>query len=185
MSRTEVKVGGFGGQGIILSGYIIGKAASIHDKKNATLTQAYGPEARGGACSTNVIVSDDVVDYPKLMKADVLVAMSQEAYTKFLPLIAPGGMLLVEDDLVDLTSATPPAGVTVYAIPATRMADELGKRIVANIIMLGFFAATTDVVSFEAMKESIAGSVPPGTQELNLKAFMAGYEYGETLVKGV
>lgn len=183
MSRTEVKVGGFGGQGIILSGYIIGKAASIHDKKNATLTQAYGPEARGGACSTNVIVSDDVVDYPKLMKADVLVAMSQEAYTKFLPLLVEDGTLLVEDDLVDLGSADPPAGVTVYAIPATKMADELGKRIVANIIMLGFFAATTDVVSFDAMKESIANSVPPGTQELNLKAFTMGYDYGQKLVE--
>ncbi|MFH1722048.1 MAG: 2-oxoacid:acceptor oxidoreductase family protein [Candidatus Altiarchaeota archaeon] len=181
MTRTEIKIGGFGGQGIILSGYIIGKAAAIYDKKNATLTQAYGPEARGGACSANVIISDDVVDYPKLIAPDILVAMSQEAYSKFFPQLKNDGYLIVEEDLVK--TGTIEGNTKFYSIPASKMAEKIGRRIVANIIMLGFFTAVTGAVSFQAMKESILSSVPSGTLELNQKAFEAGYDYGLEKVK--
>ncbi|MFC2154544.1 2-oxoacid:acceptor oxidoreductase family protein [Candidatus Altiarchaeota archaeon] len=181
MNRKEIKVGGFGGQGIILSGYIMGKAASIFDKKNATLTQAYGPEARGGACSANVIVSDGMVDYPKVTTADILVAMSQEAYDKFVPELAEDGTLLVDENLVKTGKIS--KKLKFFSIPATRLAEELGRKIVANIIMLGFFTAVTNAIGYEAMKGSVSSSVPRGTEELNLKAFQTGYDYGVERLK--
>jgi 2-oxoglutarate ferredoxin oxidoreductase subunit gamma len=182
MKRREIKVGGFGGQGIILSGYIIGKAASLHDKKRSALTQAYGPEARGGACSAEVVVAEEEIHNPFLKAADVMMLMSQESFNRFSPSVKKGGLILIDQDLVD------PHGTSkdfeLFAIPATKMAEELGRRIIANIVMLGFFAAMADVVSKEAMEEAIKSSVPRGTEELNLKAFRSGYDYGASRRKG-
>ena len=180
MSRTEIRLTGFGGQGIILSGYIIGKAAAIYDKKEATFTQSYGPESRGGACSARVIVSDEPVHYPHLISPSILVVMSQEAYNKYASTLKDGGLLIIDEDLVE--AHDPPRGVRLLSIPATRLAEELGRRIVANIVMLGFFAAVTDVVSVDALREAVRTSVPKGTEELNLKAFEKGYQYGELVV---
>jgi 2-oxoglutarate ferredoxin oxidoreductase subunit gamma len=177
MSRTEIRLTGFGGQGIILSGYIVGKAAAIHDKKQATFTQSYGPESRGGACSAQVIISDEPVSYPHLINPSILVVMSQEAYNKYAPTLGDGALLIVDQDLVETGDL--PGDVKLLSVPATRLAEELGRKIVANIVMLGFFAAVTDVVSVEAMREAILSSVPEGTEELNLKAFEKGYEYGQ------
>jgi 2-oxoglutarate ferredoxin oxidoreductase subunit gamma len=181
MSRTEIRLTGFGGQGIILSGYIVGKAAAIHDKKEATFTQSYGPESRGGACSAQVIISDEPVSYPHLIAPASLVVMSQEAYNKYAPTLREGASLIVDEDLVETGDL--PGEVKLLSVPATRLAEELGRKIVANIVMLGFFAAVTDVVSVEALREAVRTSVPKGTEELNLKAFAKGYEYGaqETL----
>jgi len=175
--RKEIRLSGFGGQGIILSGYIIGKAATIYDGKNATLTQSYGPESRGGACSAQVIVSDEPIHYPQLIKPEILVVMSQEAHHKYRSEITPGVTLLIDEDLVRPDG--PLDGVQVFSIPATRLAEEeLGRKMVANIVMLGFFAALTDVVSKDALREAVLSSVPKGTEELNLKAFEKGYEAG-------
>jgi len=181
MGRTEIRLTGFGGQGIILSGYIVGKAAAIHDEKQATFTQSYGPESRGGACSAQVIISDEPISYPHLTDPAILVVMSQEAYNKYAPDLREGALLIVDQDLVetgevagDLGSGN---GVKLLSVPATRLAEELGRKIVANIVMLSFFAAVTDVVSVEAMREAVLSSVPKGTEELNLKAFQMGYEY--------
>lgn len=181
MSRTEIKIGGFGGQGVILTGFIIGKAASIFDMKNATMTQAFGPEARGSACSSQVIVSEDKIRYPYVKQPNVMVMMSQEAFNKFSPQIDPNGVMLIEEELVD--PAGLPDTVKVYSIPATRIAEELGKKIVLNMVMTGFFTAVSGLVSEDAARKAVADSVPPGTETLNLNAFDKGYEWGRKQVE--
>ncbi|MCS7116780.1 MAG: 2-oxoacid:ferredoxin oxidoreductase subunit gamma [Nitrososphaerota archaeon] len=178
--KWEVRFAGFGGQGIILSGYILGKAASIYDKKNAVLTQSYGPEARGGACVADVIISDERIGYPKIDAPDVLVAMSQAAYHTYAKSVKNDGLILIDSDLVKAQEVK-----NLYSVPATRIAEELGRRMVANILMLGFFTAVTRIVSYDAMRQSILTSVPKGTEELNIRAFEKGYEYGTTIFKKV
>lgn len=175
MNKLRVKIAGFGGQGVILSSYILGKAASIFDDKNASMTQAYGPEARGGACSSQVVISSEEVDYPLVDIADVLIALSQEGYDKFLPALTDSGMLLYDTDLVTRLSSHDK--IIAKSIPSTRIAEELGKKIVANIVMLGFATSQAKVASPEAMIESIRESVPTRFVDLNLKAFRIGFEY--------
>lgn len=176
MPKTEIKIGGFGGQGVILSGYIIGRAATIYDDKHSTMIQAFGPEARGSACSVQLIVSDDAIDYPYLTHPELLVVMSQEAYSKFSPELAPGGTLITESELVSAHNLR--KDVRHLSIPATRIAEELGKRMVLNIVMMGFLTAVSGVVTPDAMRKAVLASVPKGTEDLNLKAFEKGYEYG-------
>ncbi len=177
MSRHEVRISGFGGQGIITAGYILGKAAALFDERHVTLIKSYGPESRGGASSAQVIISDQEIDYPRLTAPKLLVAMSQEAYAKYIDELAPGGLLLIDDDLVELNH--PRDDIEVRAIAATRIAEgELGRKIVANIVMLGFVAANTNAVSYKALSEAVLTSVPKGTEELNRKAFERGYELG-------
>jgi len=175
MSRTEIKIGGFGGQGVILSGYIIGRAASIYDSKNATMIQSFGPEARGSACSAQVIVAEDMIDYPYLTTPQIMVVMSQEAYTKFSPELAPGGILITEEELVNPLNLR--KDIKHFSIPATRLAEELGKKMVLNIVMMGYMTAVTKLIEKEAMRKAVEVSVPKGTQELNLNAFEKGYDY--------
>ena len=177
-STTEIRIAGFGGQGVILSATILGKATCIFHDGYATMTQAFGPEARGSACSAQVILSGRPILYPYVTQPDILVAMSQEAYSRFSPELNPGGLLLVEQDLVRVSDI--PAGVRVFGIPATRLAEELGRRLVANIVMTGFFTAVTALLDPEAVRRAVADSVPPGTEELNLRAFDAGFAYGIT-----
>ena len=176
MARTEIKIGGFGGQGVILSGYILGRAASIFDNKYSTMIQAFGPEARGSACSAQVIVSPDEIAYPYITSPQIMIVMSQEAYTKFSPELAEGGTLITEEELVAPRNLR--KDVKHYSIPATRFAEELGKRLVINIVMMGFSTAVTGFVDPEAMRKAVSASVPRGTEELNIKAFNRGYEYG-------
>jgi 2-oxoglutarate ferredoxin oxidoreductase subunit gamma len=177
---TEIRLSGFGGQGIIRMGYIIGKAASIFDGKSATMTQSFGPEARGSACSSQVVVSDNRVLYPYVNIPHILVSMSQEAYSKFESNLEKDGFLLIDEDLVQ--PGLPKAGVKMYSIPSTRIAEEMGNKIIANIVMLGFFTAVTSVVSAESVRKAIPGSVPQRFVDLNVKAFEKGYEYGQELL---
>lgn len=181
MPRTEIKIGGFGGQGVILSGYILGRAASIYDNKYATMIQAFGPEARGSACSAQLIISDEQITYPYIVAPNVMVLMSQEAYSKFSPELAAGGVLLTEEDLVATHNLRP--DVKHFSIPATRFAEELGKRLVLNIVMLGFATAVTNLVGREAARSAVKVSVPKGTEDLNFAAFEKGYEYGMQLLE--
>ncbi len=176
MATTELRIAGFGGQGVILAGIVIGKAAAIFDGKHATLTQSFGPEARGSACSAQLIISSQPILYPYLTGTNILVAMSQDAYHRFCSELRPGGLLLVEEELVTCHSLPP--GITLHGIPATRLAEELGRRAVLNIVMVGFLTALTGLVSVEAMKKAVADSVPPGTEAVNLAAFEKGLEYG-------
>lgn len=177
----EIRFSGYGGQGIIKSGYIVGKAASIFDNKHATMTQSFGPEARGSACSAQLLISEDKILYPYLTKPQILVSMSREAYEKFEPELDENGILIIDEDLVQ--PKPPRAQIKIYAIPATRIAEQLGNRIVANIVMLGFFTAVTNAVSYQAMKDAIPGSVPDKALPLNLKAFEEGYKYGIEYLK--
>lgn len=177
MAKTEIRVGGLGGQGVILCGSIIGKAAAIHGGKHATLIQAFGPEARGSACSAQVTVSDEVIGYPYVKNPDLLVLMSQDAYNQFVPKLKPGGMVLYESELVKPGPGLP-EGARAMGVPATRFAEELGRRLVLNIVMVGFFAGVTGLVPFEAVEKAVLDSVPRGTEDLNLKALRKGYEYG-------
>lgn len=177
MTRHEIRLSGFGGQGIITAGYILGKAAALFDQRHVTLIKSYGPESRGGASSTQVIISDQEINYPHLTKPELLVAMSQEAYAKYIEELASNGLLLIDEDLVELNR--PRADIQVRAIPATRIAEsELGRKIVANIVMLGFVAANTDAVSPESLREAVLTSVPKGTEDLNGRAFERGHEFG-------
>ncbi len=176
---TEIRIAGFGGQGVILSAIVIGKAASIFEGDFATMTQSFGPEARGGACSAQVIVSDTPVLYPYVTRPDILVVMSQEAYGKFAPELKQNGTLVIEQDLVRVGDL--PAGTKVFSCPATRLAEELGKRMVLNIVMVGFFAAVSGLLKPESLREAVGESVPGAFKELNLKAFDKGFEYGKNL----
>ena len=176
MQLTELRVAGFGGQGVILSAIILGRAASIHQGAFATMTQNFGPEARGGACSAQLLLSDQPILYPYVTQPDILVVMSQEAYSKFAPELKDGGTLIVEQDLVRVTDL--PRSTKVYSCPATRLAEELGKRMVLNSVMVGFFAAVTKLLEPDAVRKAVADSVPSNFRELNLKAFEKGYEYG-------
>jgi 2-oxoglutarate ferredoxin oxidoreductase subunit gamma len=175
MTELRVKISGFGGQGIILSSYILGQAASIYDGNQASMTQAYGPEARGGACSAQVVISNHEIDYPLVDQADVLIAMSQEGYDKFLPILMKEGILIYDTDLVKRLQSH--ADITAKTIPATRLAEGMGKKIVANIVMLGFATAQAEIATYEAMKKAITDSVPDRFTDLNHRAFQLGYEY--------
>jgi 2-oxoglutarate ferredoxin oxidoreductase subunit gamma len=175
--RTEIRISGFGGQGVVLAGYILGKGLAIYDGFEAVMTQSYGPEARGGASSANVVLSDELIDYPFVLEPDILVALSQEGYTRYRPTVKPNALVLVDEDLV-----IPDEGDRRYTIPATRLAEELGRRVVANVVMLGFFTAMTGLIEREAMEEAIKTSVKPKTVPLNLEAFAAGYQYAEKYV---
>ena len=178
MNRLEIRLSGFGGQGIIRSGEIVGRAAALYDGRYATFTQSYGPESRGGACAAQVIIADDPVElsYPHLVDPTILVIMSQGAYNKYVPGFRRDGLLVVEEDLVGLDQAA--EGLRVVGIPATRLAEELGRRIVANVVMLGFVTGVTDIASADAMRKAVMDSVPKGTEELNMRAFETGYAYG-------
>ncbi|MCL5036159.1 MAG: 2-oxoacid:acceptor oxidoreductase family protein [Chloroflexi bacterium] len=169
----EIRVAGFGGQGIIRCGYIIGRAATLYGSKSAAQSQAYGPESRGGACSTGVIIKDGFVDYPLVRHPKVMIIMSQEAYNTFHLQLAKGGIIIADKDLVEPAEGDQP----VILVPATRMAEHLGRKVVANIILLGVFSAVTGFIDEQAIRKSISDSVPPGTVDVNIKAFDLGLEY--------
>jgi 2-oxoglutarate ferredoxin oxidoreductase subunit gamma len=176
MSRHEIRFSGFGGQGIITSGYILGKAAALYDGRHVTLIKSYGPESRGGASSAQVIISDEEINYPRITRPQLLVAMSQEAYVKYVDELADGGLLLIDEDLVEPNH--PRDDIRTCAIPATRIAEsELGRKIVANIVMLGFLAANSKVVSVEGIREAVLSTIPKGTEELNIQALERGYTH--------
>jgi 2-oxoglutarate ferredoxin oxidoreductase subunit gamma len=177
-----VLITGFGGQGIVLTGSILGKAATIGDQRQATMTQSYGPEARGGSCSSQVIIGDEVIAFPYIEKAHVLVCMSQEGYTKNLPALMEGGTLIWDTDLVRTGEHDP--SWRCYDVPATRLAEELGNKMMANIVMLGFLAAVNPVTSPDSLRQAMLGAVPPKTRETNAKAFERGMAHGQALLKG-
>ena len=176
MSRTDIRITGFGGQGVVLSGYIIGRACAINAGQDATMIQSFGPEARGSACSATLVVSDSQVLYPYIGRPDIFVVMSAEGYDKYADELKDEGILVYEKNLVHPTVKE---GQPSYGVPSTRMAESLGRAIVQNIVMLGFFTGVTGLVSRDAMREAVQDSVPAGTEKLNLAAFDRGFEYAE------
>jgi 2-oxoglutarate ferredoxin oxidoreductase subunit gamma len=181
LGLTEIRIAGFGGQGVILAAAVIGKAAAIFEGGYATMTQAFGPEARGGSSSAQVILSGDPILYPYVANPDILVVMSQEAYTKFSPQLKPGGILITEQELVRIDKV--PTGIRIYGVPATRLAEELGRKVVLNIVMVGFFGAVTNLLDPESLRQAVADSVPPAMQKLNLQAFDKGFAYGAEMIQ--
>jgi 2-oxoglutarate ferredoxin oxidoreductase subunit gamma len=172
----ELRVTGFGGQGVIRTGMIIGKALSLHAGMHATLTQSFGPEARGSACSAQVVIDDVPVTYPYITGTDFLIAMSQEGYAKNVGNLRDEGTLVIEKDLV---VTDPEIDRKTFAIPATRIAEDLGVKIAANLVMIGFFVGVTRICELQAVKDAIPGTVPGRFLELNLRALQEGYDYAE------
>ena len=179
--RVEIRIGGFGGQGIIRTGLILATASCVYGDKNAIQTASYGPESRGGRCRSEVIISDEDIDFPKVEHPDILVVMSQQAYLEYVDDLKENGILIVDPDLVPNQRKNLKANI--HEVPATRIAEGLGKKIVANVVMIGAFAAITNLFEVEQLKESIRRNVPKAFSELNLTAFEKGYEFGKRLLK--
>ena len=177
--RYEIRLAGSGGQGLILAGVILAEAAGIYDGKFVCQTQSYGPAARGGASKAEVVISDAEIDYPKAIRPDVLLALNQTSLDKYLGDLKPGGALLVDADLV---REVPLEGAA--RIPCTRIARELGKEMMANIVALGALAVITRAVSPEGLRAAVLARVPPQTRDLNEKALAAGMAAAEELLKG-
>ena len=179
MSRLEIEFSGFGGQGIVLAGLITARGITLKDGLESVFTQSYGPEARGGACSSGIVIDEEGVDYPYVLAPDILVTMSQEAYKTYVRNLKKDGTLIYDNGLVHINKKDIPKGVTIRCIPSTKIAEELGNRIVANIVMLGFFTKVTGIVSLKGMKEAVSESVPKKFVDLNMNAFERGYDYEE------
>jgi 2-oxoglutarate ferredoxin oxidoreductase subunit gamma len=170
----RIRFCGFGGQGIVMAGYITGNAA-VTDEKNAIQNQSYGSESRGGHCKSDVIVEDGEIYELELDAIDILIAMSQPAHDMYIKMLEPDGTLIVDSDLVE-----PKHGKhTVHAVPFTDIAYQaFNRKIMGNMVMLGFLVGFTGVVSEDSMRESIASNVPKGTEEMNVKAYGKGLELG-------
>ena len=172
--KKEIRICGFGGQGVILSGFIIGKAASVFMDYNAVQSQSYGPEARGGAARSEVIISDEKIGYPRPLGVDLLVAMSQESFDK-------NTKIVVDPDLVKKHDI----GQPVYKIHAQKIAESLGNKIVTNIVMVGASMAIFGLLDLDAVKQSVLDSVPKRFIDLNEKAFNKGVEAGTNALKNL
>jgi len=174
MSRYEIRFSGSGGQGLILAGVIFAEAASIYDRKNAVQSQSYGPEARGGASKSEVIISDQTIDFPKATAIDLQLSLTQESCTKYYKDVKPDGTLLLDEDFV---KKIPKGTFRVITLPIIRTAaEEIGKSFVANIVALGAIAAITGQVTYESVERAVLSRVPKGTEEMNKKALKAGFD---------
>jgi 2-oxoglutarate ferredoxin oxidoreductase subunit gamma len=180
--RYEVRLSGEGGQGLILAGKILAEAAAIYSGLNAAQSQSYGPEARGGASRSEVILSDGDIDYPKAMDVDLLLAFTQESCDKYHVDLKEDGILVVDSDAV---TRIPEGSFTVHKVPIIRTAEEqCGRKVVANILALGVLGRLLEMIGDEALESAIRSRVPRGTEDLNLKAFRVGYDLGATLLDG-
>ena len=172
IERFEVRLAGAGGQGMILAGIILAEAAAIYDGKNAIQTQSYGPEARGGASRSEVVISDGEICYPKVILSDVLLALSQEACDLYFHGLKPDGLLVLDADFVERVPSSRAVSVHI-----TEIAREMtGRPITANIVGLGILAGLTGIVSHEALEQAVAARAPAGTAEINVKALAAGWQ---------
>lgn len=175
-TTSEIRIGGVGGQGIVLAGRLLGNAAALFDGKEAVCTQSYGPEARGGASRSDVIISDQPVDYPYVLEADVLAVLFQEAYARFHSRVKPGAMLIFDSGLVQPFEHEENA----YGLPATKIAEKLGSRLVTNIVILGYLVGKTGVVSRESLEHAIQATVHERHVDLDLKALDAGISLAQS-----
>lgn len=172
--RYEVRLSGEGGQGLVLAGKILAEAAAIYDDLNATQSQSYGPEARGGASRSEVIISDEDIDYPKAVNIDLMLALTQESFDKYKGDMKKDGVVIVDSEAV---GNIPENGFKVIKMPIIELAREkVGRTLVANIVALGIISGVSKLVSEDAMKNAIEARVPKGTEELNLRAFQVGVD---------
>ena len=177
--KKEMRICGFGGQGVILSGFIFGKAASVFMDYNAVQSQSYGPEARGGAARSEVIISDEKIGYPRPASVDFFIAMSQEAFDTYRKDIRKDTMVVIDPDLVPKHNI----GQPVHKVHAQKIAEKLGNKIVTNIVMVGAATAIFDVLKHDAVREAVLDSVPKKFIELNKRAFEEGLEAGKNARK--
>jgi 2-oxoglutarate ferredoxin oxidoreductase subunit gamma len=176
--RIEIRLAGTGGQGMILAGIILADAAA-RDGKNVTQTQSYGPEARGGASRAEVVISDQEIDHPKVLRPNVLLCMSQEACDRYAEQVREKGLLILDGGHVVRAPTT-----RAVRVPITELAREAtGRGITANVVALGLLVGLTKVVSREALEAAVRARVPRGTVEINLKALAAGFEAAEQITK--
>ena len=175
MKRYEIRIAGFGGQGVVTIGKIVGAAAALYDKKNAVQTQSYGPESRGGACKAEVVLSDGEIHYPKVRMADVLVALSQPALDIYVREVKPGGLLII--DPLTVIKEVPRSDLRVVKVPTAEIAMSVGNKRFQNMVALGALASLTGVISEKAFENAIEETVPPKTLAKNLEAFKKGIEY--------
>jgi 2-oxoglutarate ferredoxin oxidoreductase subunit gamma len=180
-TRLEIRVAGYGGQGVITAGYVLADAAAIYGGLYGLMTQSYGPEARGGACKADIIVSGTPIDYPKVSSVDYLVALSLDAYATFKDSVRVGGALIYEESLVDVPEGDRVPGVRYYPVPALEVARGMGNPLVANMVMLGAVQVLTGAVSLEALKEAV-GDRFPRFREVNLEAVDRGVELAMRLL---
>jgi 2-oxoglutarate ferredoxin oxidoreductase subunit gamma len=174
MSREEILIGGVGGQGVVLSGILLGTAATLFDGKQAVQTQSYSSELRGGSTRAEVIISEERVTDPQVRKPDILIVLAEDALSKYIHRIKPKGLLVIDSDLV---KGAKPGDYEILSIPATSIADkEMGNIVVANLIILGAIIRKTGLLSVEAMEKAIEVSVPKKAITLNLNAFRRGLE---------
>jgi 2-oxoglutarate ferredoxin oxidoreductase subunit gamma len=170
--RFEMRLSGSGGQGMVFAGMILAEAIGINDGKNVVQTQSYGPEARGGASRSDVVVSSKEIFYPKPIKLDLLLCLTQESCDTYHQALKEGGILIVDSGLVTQLPAS-----KVHAFPFTQLArDRIGTPMVANIIALGTIASLTKIVSKKGLLETVQRRAPKGTEEKNLKALESGFE---------
>ena len=176
--RFEIRLAGTGGQGMVLAGILLADAA-VRDGKRVAQTQSYSPQARGGTSRSEVVISDEEIDYPEVLQADVLLCMSQEACDRYAGDLKEGGLLILEADLVHRAPK-----VHAVRVPITRLAREAtGRAITANIVAVGLLAGLTGIVSRKSLEAAVQGRVPPGTEEINAKAQEAGFEAARRLRK--
>ncbi len=175
MTRRETRIAGFGGQGVITAGYVLANAAAVHGGQYALMTQSYGPEARGGSCKSDVIASDEPIDYPKVARPDCLVAMSIDAFTTYADSVKDGGVIIYEDSLVAIPEKSMDPDKSYHGILAVATANEVGNRLAANMVMLGAVQALTGIVKPEALAASIEDRFPR-RKTLNLQALQRGIE---------
>jgi 2-oxoglutarate ferredoxin oxidoreductase subunit gamma len=171
MERTEIRIAGTGGQGVILAGILLADAA-VRDGKKVVQTQSYGPEARGGASRSEVIISDQEIDYPKVLDADILLCMSQEACDRYAGKLKKGGTLILDTVYVHRAPL-----IQAVRVPITELARQAtGREITANIVALGLLVGLTGVVSRESLEAAVRARAPRGTAEMNLRALAVGLE---------
>ncbi len=182
--RKEIRFAGFGGQGILLAGIILGRAAALYENKYAFQTQSIGPEARGGASRAEVVISDNPRDYPKVRKLDILVAMSQEALNKYISDLLDGGVLIYDSSIIENIPETK-GNIKVYPLPLTETAYKLGNKIVANVVMLGSLVSLTGIISKDSIKKSVLDMVPEKFKDLNLKALHEGFKLGDEVKSSI
>ena len=176
--RKDIRIAGLGGQGVIMLGIVLGKAASLYSNYNAVQTQSYGPEARGGASRTEVVISDEEIDYPKVDHPDIFTSMSHEALMKYIEDIKQDAYLIVDSGMIyetEIQDIIKEKNLKYYTAPTTQIAEEkIGTKIVANIAMLGSLIKATNILPENAVKQAIKDSVPKGTEEKNIQAFQEG-----------
>jgi 2-oxoglutarate ferredoxin oxidoreductase subunit gamma len=177
MKRCRLVLSGSGGQGVITAAIILAETAVLHENLYAVQSQAYGPEARGGATRSDVIISREPINFPKVYQPNVLVCLTQQAYNKFYPIVRPGGMLITDPRFVKIEAK---ADAMQKQLPMyATVIDKIGKPIVFNICMLGALISLIDLVSAESVRKVLKNRIPPGFLNLNYLAFDYGLALGE------